>query len=779
MKMKRRLVRIAGVLVAAGLIFQIGNHPGIQETVTVEAAKSTETKTESAVEINLPVAIVNLDEGIVQNDRKINYGSNLTEAVTENIKVTGLEDARQGIESGEYSAYIIIPNTFSEKVMTINEQPVKSTISYAMASGLELTEREKVLESIVNIYNTFSNSLSKVYTSSLLKEYHEIQDAADKIIKRDTLDMEKLLAVNGYDLMEIIQIPEMETVERNISALNLSDNYAANSTGLSNINSAYKTFVQDGQEGLDGLLSQNQTIKEKEEATGQGIQNAVSKIDNITVTEIDDSNRTKEEDEKYKLGKDNLIGNNGFLTVYNKNLKLYNRSVVQQTAEHEAVEEIFHQLIGDLDSGIGAKTEDETTIPVTAGETQIELPAAQKIYAVCKSDEVSEELETYKEAIKAVYAQKLAEIVETAETRFGGSLQAGDVTMAQVLLDGAIPAVPPEEPTEEPLESEPTEPEPTEEPVIDEDYDYDTYTENLMADANQAVNIEEVEIMAVVPADRIKAPEVTIDTTTYNEMPQTDTLFVGEEVDKLISTAGAGRNARNTEYSSLVTDYKDNVSDLKTKVSDITTAYSDESEHQSQLNSSLSGFSLGSFIQDDEVGKYAEDLQSNNQDISEKVNANNEKYETYTTNVYEATSNNVTTLQKNIADGQETSNKKLEDTLATAKSSRESSNEENVATLKSFSTRLSYTRLGELENREVYDFIAEPLLLENQSPQVKKVQQAAADTGVTAPIKKLIGGTAEDGIPQWMAIAVIAAIVLGFGLFAVTRMIVHKKKEDF
>jgi len=743
---------------AIGIIFQIGNNLGIQKAVTVQAAKETELKSEGAVEIDLPVAIVNLDEGIVRNDKKINYGSNLIETVSENIKVTGLEDARQGIEAGEYSAYIIIPNTFSEKVMTINQQPIKSTITYAIAADIELTEREKVLESIVNIYNTFSNSLSKVYTSSLLKEYHDVQDAADKIMQRDTLDMEKLLAVNGYDLMEIIEIPEMETVEKNISALDLSENYGANSTGLSNINSAYKTYVQDGQNGLDDLLSQTGTIKEKEETTEKGIRDVTDKIENIAVNEVDDTTRARNEDEKYQKSKDYIVNDTsgtGVLNVYNDNIKVFNQSVVEQNAKHEAAADSYNNFVAELDSNIGAETEVDTTISYTIDGAAYTIPAFQKTYVINKTEEVTTEIATYRQEIIDAYVQKLIDVVTVADGEFGYALAENNtamgtnVSMTEVLLGENLTTY----------------------------EDYENYAESLISAADANMDIEEIRINAVVPQEKINVPQITIDGTDYTEMPEIDTHLVGDEIDKLISAAQEGRTARNNEYSSLVTDYKDNVSVLKTQVNDVTAAYSDESALQMQLNSGLSIFSLGSYIQDDEVGKYAEELQRNNEDISEKVNANNEKYETYTTNVYEATSNNVTSLQKNISDGQEASNKKLEDGLAVAKNSRESSNEENVLTLKSFSTRLAYSRLGELENKEVYDFIAEPLLLENRSQSVKSIPQAAADMGLTAPIKEIFKN--ESNIPQWMLIVLIAVIVFGFGLFGVARRMVHRKKEDF
>lgn len=53
------------------------------------------------------IAVVNLDEGISQDDKIINYANELIDYSNENLISTGLEDARSGVESGKYAAYVI------------------------------------------------------------------------------------------------------------------------------------------------------------------------------------------------------------------------------------------------------------------------------------------------------------------------------------------------------------------------------------------------------------------------------------------------------------------------------------------------------------------------------------------------------------------------------------------------------------------------------------------------------------------------------------------------
>jgi len=311
--------------------------------------------------------------------------------------------------------------------------------------------------------------------------------------------------------------------------------------------------------------------------------------------------------------------------------------------------------------------------------------------------------------------------------------------------------------------------------------DYENYVEAQLEETGAQLSSFEMTVM--IPRDQIEAPQITIEESIYPEMPPVDRSVVEYEIDGIIHTAQAGRTARNTEYGSLVEEYRNNVSDLQTKVTEITTAYADESELQEQLNGGLSGFQLSTYMPEDEVGKYTQELQNNNEAIVQKINENNDKYETYTSKVYEATSSNIAALQKNVLSGQEASNKKLEDGLAAAKSSRENSNEENIAVLKDLGTRLSYSRLGELENKEVYDFIAEPLLLENQSQPGKMNQQTEGAVSATA---KAVSGAAMSGLktgkeelPLWLWISAGSGMAAVLLIFVTLHLKRRKKKEEF
>lgn len=109
--------------------------------------------------------------------------------------------------------------------------------------------------------------------------------------------------------------------------------------------------------------------------------------------------------------------------------------------------------------------------------------------------------------------------------------------------------------------------------------------------------------------------------------------------------------------------------------------------------------------------------------VETKVGNQTAEYEEYAARVYEAAENDIRSFEAEIARGQEQSEKKLIQGLEGAKNSRQENNENNIRLLNELITQMPYTRIGEVENREVYDFIAEPILTNNRSEAKKEVQE--------------------------------------------------------
>lgn len=183
------------VVLAAVCGYFVGNHQDINS--------GEDNKKEAEDKFDRRLAVVNMDEGAMQGEEKIYYASQLLPYSGADYTVTGLQDARNGIEIGLYSAYIVIPADFSRSVNSLNEQPAVSRLEYTIAGDLNTAQKEMTAREIERMAENMSDSLTKVYLSSVMQEFHEVQDAGAVILSNDQKDKELLDAVNAGSLIEL------------------------------------------------------------------------------------------------------------------------------------------------------------------------------------------------------------------------------------------------------------------------------------------------------------------------------------------------------------------------------------------------------------------------------------------------------------------------------------------------------------------------------------------------------------------------------------------------
>lgn len=152
------------------------------------------------------VAIVNLDEGVMVQDEKINYADKLIIDLDENFSFTGLEDARQGYATGIYAGYLIVPATFSESIVSLNNTPVRSEISYAINSNLREDVKEEVIYNVLALMDEINDGISYMYLHSVLDDVHTAQDAADTVMNNDIEERDAIDAVQANDLVALVRL---------------------------------------------------------------------------------------------------------------------------------------------------------------------------------------------------------------------------------------------------------------------------------------------------------------------------------------------------------------------------------------------------------------------------------------------------------------------------------------------------------------------------------------------------------------------------------------------
>lgn len=85
------------------------------------------------------------------------------------------------------------------------------------------------------------------------------------------------------------------------------------------------------------------------------------------------------------------------------------------------------------------------------------------------------------------------------------------------------------------------------------------------------------------------------------------------------------------------------------------------------------------------------------------------EYESYVSETDRVANENVNNLLSDIKDANSTTKENLANSIAQLQENREAINQTNVELLEDFTKHLSYTRMGNLANTNVYDFIVSPV----------------------------------------------------------------------
>ena len=191
------------------------------------AARGTDMETgaviyESQPEESTRIAVVNLDEGTGENGARINYAESLSRFPSSDFEYSSLEEARAGFENGTYGAYIIIPATFSQSVESINSTPAPSWLQYTVNPSYSGRTQYELLYNVVSYAESLNNSLSYMDIDNILAEFHAAQDGASTVMENDMWDRDAIVGIEAYDLVSLIQVPELTQAENTTEMLDIT-----------------------------------------------------------------------------------------------------------------------------------------------------------------------------------------------------------------------------------------------------------------------------------------------------------------------------------------------------------------------------------------------------------------------------------------------------------------------------------------------------------------------------------------------------------------------------
>ncbi|AQR92965.1 hypothetical protein [Clostridium saccharoperbutylacetonicum] len=267
---------IAGVIILTSVSsFLLGKQVEEKKTLLGKQVQNEEST---------QIAVVNQDVGTNYKDKSVNYASDLIKSLDNDFVLTNRDAGKSGLEDGKYGAMVIIPGNFSQNITTINEvTPSKVEVYYETNDKLSEENKLKVTAKVSSFEKKLNSKLSYMYLSSVFNELHQGQDYVSDILKNDNTDLDAINSINDADILETINLTQLESQNIDIKDLDLNKNFEENKKIINEIDEKYRDRLLEQEEQFNGV--KNELLK----VTGNssvGIKSFRSKIQNMTPEEL-------------------------------------------------------------------------------------------------------------------------------------------------------------------------------------------------------------------------------------------------------------------------------------------------------------------------------------------------------------------------------------------------------------------------------------------------------------------------------------------------------------
>ena len=206
------------------------------------------------------IAIVNLDQGVIQKNKKIFYSSELLDLNSDYLVVENLETARQGINNGTYAAYIVIPSQFSHNAISINQEPQKAVLEFAMNPNLREDISRLTMANIKNFEIGLNTNMAYMYVQAILEEFHNAQDGAEIILANDDAEKVRIEEMNPDALLSALEYTPYDLEAPPIDKVDFDGILKDNIEISGELKKNYDQFVSDGKEKLNQIKEGETTV---------------------------------------------------------------------------------------------------------------------------------------------------------------------------------------------------------------------------------------------------------------------------------------------------------------------------------------------------------------------------------------------------------------------------------------------------------------------------------------------------------------------------------------
>lgn len=249
----QKILKVISFILFEGTLFLAAGLLGMQnEKNRILKEEEAETVTD--------IAIVNLDQGVYENNKIHYYSNELMNLELDNLVSENLEMARQGINNGSYAAYILIPAEFSQNAVSINSVPQKSILEFAVNPNLREDVSRLTMANIKNFEINLNTNMSYMYVQAILEEFHNVQDSAGTIMDNDNKEMARLMQIAPDALLSSPDPFDIEWIDPDIEEADFNGIFESNSQISKDLRDNYDSFARKGREAFNKIKTKEVTV---------------------------------------------------------------------------------------------------------------------------------------------------------------------------------------------------------------------------------------------------------------------------------------------------------------------------------------------------------------------------------------------------------------------------------------------------------------------------------------------------------------------------------------
>lgn len=609
--MKRIIFEIIKACLLGVLFLCVGLYVGTNKERKEQAAGVAREET---VDI---VAIVNLDEGADIDGTRINYGRELGVFPNENYVNASLEEARSGILNGTYGAFIVIPPSFSDAVESINEFPKKAELSYTINPNLSDATKLVVTDEVVEYLSSMNDTLSYVYVTSIMSEFHDVQDGSKIILEHDIEDLNNIISIDPGKLSTDIEYTPLQQTDYKWEYVDLSEYSDRNEEYINNIDKYYEEV--------------HQKLSEKYKEIDDGAKSAAQQYADV----------------KSQIGAFDPFNDEAGNSVLDGGFARLETEVAR--TDEDSIRYAIDNMVSE-----------QARIEMGYYRNQLQKYVDEQMlnYIATQQKSINEWLDT--NCPGASYTLQMRSGFESEIEGVDVDNLSDDAKCGNIVLSNFVPSM----------------------DDIGNDYPI-LVREGELTDEEQEEknNIISQLINNTGISGRFKNETLHILVPARATITQ---ILKEDIVDKAKATMESQLTGIDTQLDGVVTS----IDEECTKIMEYN-PFGEISASTAQENVS--------------------EIRNINRQMQMTVNEKTTKDTETVGDIYMKSEENIRTLKEDMKTANDTTESNVQTTIDALKEAREGINSENTEILSDFSDRLSYTRLGSLENEQAYDFIVEPI----------------------------------------------------------------------